>query len=245
MRFLEIRSDGSFSLTRDLVRNFPPYAILSHRWGADEVTLDDFKDGTATGKDGYRKITFCGKQALSDNLHYFWLDTCCIDKSNSVELQEAINSMFKWYRDAAKCYVYLADVSVKRKAQEGAVDLGAWQAAFRASDWFKRGWTLQELLAPSSVAFFSLEGRQLGDKKSLENYIHEITHISEQALRGGPLSLFSQDERLSWARGRQTTKEEDKAYSLLGIFDVHMPLIYGEGEQNAFRRLHEEINKSS
>ena len=110
--------------------------------------------------------------------------------------------------------------------------------------YFTRGWTLQELLAPGSVEFFSQEGNPLGDKRSLERQIHEITGIAVPALQGTPLSQFGVDERFSWAVNRQTTRKEDKAYSLLGIFDVYMPLIYGEGSDNAFTRLREEIDKA-
>src|SRR6266480_1611240 len=118
-----------------------------------------------------------------------------------------------------------------------------WKSAFRESRWFKRGWTLQELLAPASVEFFSREGKRLGDKRTLEQQIHDITEITVPALRGTPLSQFDIDERFSWVKNRQTKFEEDEAYSLLGIFSVHIPLIYGEGRESAFRRLREEIGK--
>jgi uncharacterized protein YerC len=159
---------------------------------------------------------------------------CCIDKSNSSELAEAINSMFRWYRNAAKCYAYLSDVS--RTNSEFL-----WETAFRLSRWFTRCWTLQELLAPRSVEFFSQDGNRLGDKRSLELQIHEITGIPILALRGTPLSQFNVNERLLWAENRSAKLEEDKVYSLLGIFDVYMPLIYGEGRGNAFRRLTKEV----
>jgi hypothetical protein len=172
------------------------------------------------------------------------VDTCCIDKSNNTELSEAINSMFRWYRNAAKCYVYLSDVSTNDYNQNN-LSPQSWEAAFRESRWFTRGWTLQELIAPPSVKFFSLEGKRLGDKKSLERQVHEVTGLAVQALQGSALFEFSIAERMSWAGKRETKREEDKAYSLLGIFDVHMPLIYGEGMKNAFRRLRKEIDKCS
>ena len=177
-------------------------------------------------------------------MQYFWIDTCCINKADHAELSEAINSMFRWYQTATKCYVYLSDVSMtKGKASEEASEL-PWESTFRSSRWFTRGWTLQELLAPLSVEFFSREGKRLGDKKSLELQIHEITSIAVQALQGSPLSQFSVTERMSWAAKRETTIEEDQAYCLLGIFDIHLPLIYGEGIENAFRRLRKEIRGS-
>ena len=239
MRLLELNKDGQFSLTKDIVNNELPYAILSHTWGIDddEVSFKDLTEGSENTKAGYRKLRFCGEQAARDGLQYFWVDTCCIDKSNNTELSEAINSMFRWYRDADKCYVYLSDVSTNGQDES----LQSWQSTFRESRWFTRGWTLQELIAPRSVEFFCSNGKRLGDKKSLEQQIHEITGIEILALQGTPLSMFSVKERMSWAENRETKREEDKAYSLLGIFDIHMSLIYGEGKNNALRRLEEEI----
>jgi hypothetical protein len=158
MRLLQLQN-GVLSLTRNFVDNIPPYAILSHTWGEDEqeVTLQDVMQGKGKGKEGYRKIEFCGKQATSDGLHYFWVDTCCIDKSSSAELQESLNSMFGWYQNAAKCYVYLADVP--RKAEVNGLRRADWKLDLRASRWFHRGWTLQELLAPSTVEFFHVIGK--------------------------------------------------------------------------------------
>jgi hypothetical protein len=243
MRLLEWKSDGDFSLTKDFIHDIPPYAILSHTWGADteEVTFEDLTDGTGRSKAGYNKIRFCGEQARRDDLQYIWVDTCCIDKSSSAELTEAINSMFRWYREAAKCYVYLSDVSKGNYDECDHLSRSIWKSAFRGSRWFTRGWTLQELIAPTSVEFFSSEGMRLGDKRSMEQQIHEITSIPVRALRGNPLSDFSFEERLSWAIKRETTREEDKAYSQLGIFDIYMPLIYGEGGENAFKRLRTSV----
>jgi hypothetical protein len=248
MRLLERNNDGEFSLTKDFVGdNIPEYAILSHTWGADteEVTFRDLIDGTRKSKAGYKKIRFCGEQARRDGLQYFWVDTCCIDKSNNNELSEAINSMFRWYQNAAKCYVYLADVSITKRKASNQLSEFTWESAFRVSRWFTRGWTLQELLAPGSVEFFSREGKRLGDRNTLERQVHKITGIAVLALQGAPLSQFGVDERLLWAENRQTTRKEDKAYSLLGIFNVYMPLIYGEGRDNALMRLREEIDKPS
>ena len=145
--------------------------------------------------------------------------------------------MFRWYRKAAICYVYLTDVSTN---DQTGLSLQPWGAAFRNSRWFTRGWTLQELIAPPSVEFFCSNGNRLGDKKSLEGQLHKITGIPVSALQGSPLSEFSFDERISWAQIRETKREEDKAYSLLGIFDTSMPVIYGEGKENALCRLNRE-----
>ena len=248
MRLLKRNNTGEFSLTKDLLFSddyIPRYAILSHTWGAEteEVSFKDMINGTGMTKPGYDKIRFCGEQARRDDLQYFWIDTCCIDKSNSTELEEAINSMFRWYSNAAKCYVYLADVS--RPALDTDVGRLSWESSFRKSRWFTRGWTLQELVAPALVEFFSKEGEYLGSKRSLERHVNEVTRIPIKGLRGSSLYNFSISERMSWAEDRDTTRKEDKAYTLLGIFDVHMPLIYGEGSENAFKRLREEIDKAS
>ncbi|RYO93045.1 hypothetical protein DL762_001308 [Monosporascus cannonballus] len=218
MRLLKC-SDGQFKLTNDLVHDIPSYAILSHTWGPDteEVTFRDLVDDTGKDKIGYEKIKFCAEQAKRDGLQYFWVDTCCIDKSNNTELSRAINSMFRWYQNAARCYVYMSGISATgyESSQQSGL---AWESAFRAHRWFTRGWTLQELLAPTSVEFFTQDGRRLGDKKSLEQQIHEITGIAVPALRGSDLSQFDVEERFKWAEARQTTHEEDWAYCLLGIF---------------------------
>jgi hypothetical protein len=247
MRLLQVNENGDFSLTKDIINNTRLYAILSHTWGEDdeEVNFKDLTEGSGKTKAGYRKLRFCAEQAARDGLQHFWVDTCCIDKSNSVELQEAINSMFRWYQNAAKCYVYLSDVSItKRKASDQFSEF-TWELAFRTSRWFTRGWTLQELLAPGSVEFFSREGKRLGDKRTLERQIHEITRIAIPALQGTPPSQFGVDERLSWAENRKTTRKEDEAYSLLGIFDIQMPLLYGEGRDKALKRLRQEVDKPS
>jgi hypothetical protein len=240
MHLLKLGSDDKPILTRFIAGNIPSYAILSHTWEADEqeVTFKDLIDGVGINKIGYGKIQFCGKQARKDGLQYFWVDSCCIDKSSSSELQEAINSMFQWYRSAAKCYVYLADVSTGKHSRYSQP---LWHLAFSQSRWFTRGWTLQELLAPLSVEFFSREGKPLGNKKSLDVQVQHVTGIATRALRSNSLSEFSVDERMSWATNRKTTIEEDQAYCLLGIFDIYLPLIYGEGKENAFRRLRKEI----
>ncbi|KAF2681103.1 hypothetical protein K458DRAFT_310374 [Lentithecium fluviatile CBS 122367] len=246
MRLLRRSDTGELSLTQFPDEAIPPYAILSHTWGADgeEVTFDDLTNGTGKDKLGYEKIRFCGEQAALDDLEYFWIDTCCINKANNAELSQAISSMFRWYRNATRCYVYLSDVPTTSFTSNRRKKLAKpWESDFRKSRWFTRGWTLQELLAPSSVEFFSQEGKQLGDKHSLIQEIHEITVIPKSALQGTPLSQFSVNKRLSWIEHRQTKLEEDRAYSLLGIFGVYIAPIYGEGMTTAFKRLREEIGK--
>ena len=164
------------------------------------------------------------------------MDTCCINKASDSELTEAITSIFRWYRDAKKCYVYLTDVSTSTDDDNS---IGPdWQQAFRRSRWFTRGWTLQGLIAPKSVEFFSKEGALLGSKTTLEQPIHEITTVPIDVLSGALLSQFPTAERMRWTTNR------NRAYYLLGIFNVFMPLLYGEGD-NAFIRLEEELDRSS
>jgi hypothetical protein len=242
MRLLKVNDDGTFSLdTFSEPTILLPYAILSHTWGSDseEVTFEDIASGSGSNKAGYQKLRFCGNQAKADGLRYFWVDTCCIDKSNEKELTTAINSMFRWYQNSARCYVYLSDVSVR--TQDGLVQHMEWESSFRNARWFSRGWTLQELLAPKTVEFYSRDHVRLGDKVSLEQQIHGITKIAIKALRGHCLQDFSVQERFKWGEKRQTTIEEDMAYCLLGIFDIYLPLIYGEGRTSAMRRLNKEI----
>ena len=247
MRLLFCKDNGEYGLTNDLdVDNrITRYAILSHTWFADkdEPTFEDLTNGTGKEKPGYEKIRFCGKQAGQDGLRYFWVDTCCINKETDAELSQAINSMFRWYHNATRCYVYLSDVPRSPFDTNDKLNIQSWDSDFWKSRWFTRGWTLQELLAPHSVEFFSKEGKRLGDKNSLEQQIQEITGIPALALQGAPLSQLGVDKPFLWMDHRQTKLDEDKVYSLLGIFDVAMPLSYGEGWTNAFQRLREVIDK--
>lgn len=212
--------------------DIPKYAILSHRWQDEEVTFDDMAAGhdVYSKKKGWQKIIGCCKLANKDNIEYIWVDTCCIDKRSSAELSEAINSMYDWYKSAAVCYAYLFDV-------QRVEELGE-------SSWFRRSWTLQELLAPATVIFFDTRWRSIGDKDSLQDHISSITSIPRSALRRLNIDEHSIAQRMSWAAKREATRIEDLAYSLLGIFDVSMPLIYGEGEK-AFQRLQEEVMRNS
>jgi hypothetical protein len=242
MRLLKRSQDGDFELASFNNDELPPYAILSHTWTeGEEVTYSELIAGTSKNKPGYDKLHFCGRQAAADDLQYFWVDTCCIDKSTIVELTTAINSMFRWYQHASKCYVYLPNVSVPGEVT--SVETSEWVAAFRQSRWFTRGWTLQELLAPASVEFFSKEGKRLGSRISLEQEIHTITKLPIGVLRGQNITEFEIEERMSWAAERVTTLKEDKVYCLFGIFGVFLPLIYGEGEEYATLRLRDEIQK--
>ncbi|MCJ1449091.1 MAG: hypothetical protein MMC23_009610 [Stictis urceolatum] len=184
MRLLKRNDNGELTVTSDLVDDdiIPRYAILSHTWGedADEVTYADLKRDAGKTKPGYKKIHYCEKQARQDDLQYFWIDTCCIDKANKAELSQAIRSMFRWFRNAARCYVYLSDVS--DSLHEDKEETYSWESQFRESRWFTRGWTLQELLASSSVEFYSREWMKLGDKATLAQVIHKTTGISAESV---------------------------------------------------------------
>ena len=244
MRLLKCLPGGDFELISFNDDDPPLYAILSHSWTeGQEVTYNELVAGTGKDKTGYAKICFCGGRAAADGLQYFWVDTCCIDKSTSDELSTAINSMFRWYQRASKCYVYLSDVFVPEEVTDAEAFRIMWEEAFRRSRWFMRGWTLQELLAPATVEFFSKEGKRLGSRISLEQEIHEITKIPIRVLRGKSLTEFSVEERMTWAAKRTTTLKEDKVYCLLGIFGVFLSLIYGEGEAYATLRLRDEIQR--
>ncbi|KAI4112462.1 MAG: hypothetical protein LQ338_008310, partial [Usnochroma carphineum] len=247
----------------------PKYAILSHRWGSDEATFQDFEKGVQQSRKGYAKIRQCCKLASRHAYHWAWVDTCCIDKKSSAELTEAINSMYNWYGEAEVCYVYLEDVLWK----EGTSGQhAASMQLLSKSSWFTRGWTLQELLAPRKVLFHDQNWQLIGTKEDLAHEISEISGIDVQHLlpwpqiyihepctkapdcrQHNPTSVTSSRRfskvtsvatRMSWASNRRTSRVEDMAYCLLGIFNVNMPLLYGEGRK-AFMRLQHEIIKQS
>ncbi|KAH6616722.1 heterokaryon incompatibility protein-domain-containing protein [Boeremia exigua] len=241
--------------------HLPPYAILSHTWSGSEITFErycalhrspnvgTYSISTQEGL-GYLKIRMACVQAVQDGLDYAWVDTCCIDKRSSAELSEAINSMFRWYQKSAICYAYLDDVGAAPQTEE--LDESLWNKGLLASSerqlaqsrWFTRGWTLQELIAPSQVHLYGRGWTYLGSKHSLRQLLVDITGIDQTALLNANLGRVSVAQRMSWAANRVTTRIEDLAYSLLGIFDVNMPLLYGEGKK-AFVRLQEEILKNS
>ncbi|KAM4066346.1 heterokaryon incompatibility protein [Hirsutella rhossiliensis] len=215
-----------------------PYAILSHTWGDDEVIWANFVDGTATRKSSFDKVRYTCTQAVKDGLDWIWIDSCCIDKSSSAELSEAINSMYAWYKNSDVCYTYLSGVSA-------AADTSKTDGEFARCRWFTRGWTLQELLAPVDLVFFSQDWIKIGEKAALSRPLSVITGIDEGILTGArALESASVARRMSWAAHRRTTRPEDVAYCLMGVFGVNMPMLYGEG-QRAFLRLQEEIMKQS
>lgn len=230
MRLLNVHT---LELQSFIADNLPPYAILSHTWLPDdqEVAFATISAKPANWQDiaGARKIDFLCRQAIQDELNWVWIDTCCIDKSNSVELGEAINSMFNWYQQAEICYVYLIDVQSIN------------DTLFARSRWFSRAWTLQELVAPRTVRFYSFDWALLGTKETLAFLISSKTGIDRKIL-ADPVNMYLQSVacRFSWAAGRQASRIEDVSYSLLGIFGVNMAMQYGEGTA-AFKRLQQEI----
>lgn len=211
--------------------SIPPYAILSHTWGDDEVTLQDLENPSQQTRHGYAKVMACCALALKEGWQYVWIDTCCIDKTSSAELSEAINSMYQWYKNAEVCYAYLVDV-----AWEPAIPVDYGE--FCRSRWFTRGWTLQELLAPASVVFYDQRWEEIGTKLSLQTQISTATRIPVNAMARPTMASVA--AKMSWAAERKTTRVEDIAYCLMGLFGVNMPLLYGEGSK-AFTRLQEMI----
>ena len=220
----------------------PParYAILSHVWrhsaNEPEQTFSDIRS-IRSSKNLSGKLRHCCKHARRQGIHWVWVDTCCIDRTNSVEISESINRMFEWYSNATVCYAFLYDV----KASENPAELGS---SFRQSKWFTRAWTLPELLAPRNMVFFASDWTTLGTKAFLVDILADITGIDVDVLTFCvPLSSVAVATRMSWAAKRQARHQEDLSYSLLGIFNIKMPTVYGEGDR-AFRRLQEEIMRT-
>jgi Heterokaryon incompatibility protein (HET) len=240
-----------------LDQNVPEYAILSHTWGKDELTFQDVNKKGALASwpqdhTALQKILFTCREAEKQGLSYAWVDTCCIDKRSSAELSEAINSMYEWYQNSSICYVHLEDVSAAQ-----------FETEFDKSRWFTRGWSewfcridgfistntvtaLQELIAPRSVVFFDKSWETVGSKADMHQHLAKITGVHDHLLsHEWPLSRFSVAQRMSWASNRETSRQEDIAYCLFGIFGINMPLLYGEGAKNAFIRLQKEILTSN
>ncbi|OLN86758.1 Vegetative incompatibility protein HET-E-1-like protein 14 [Colletotrichum chlorophyti] len=264
-----------FQLVEVLDDTTPSYAILSHTWDNEEVVYQDLQpqrpqheqprepghfppENNVHGvpdwvkaKKGFQKVARAAGRARQDGYEYIWIDTCCIDKSSSAELSEAINSMYRWYQEASICYALLSDVTI-----DDAYTEAEHESVIRSSRWFTRGWTLQELIAPADVEFYSAEWRGIGNKLGSKRddrfsmligpgILSNVTGVEERVLSGG---LDPQDvsvaTRMSWAALRRTTRVEDIAYCLLGIFSVNMPLLYGEGSR-AFTRLQEAIMRET
>ncbi|KAI6145788.1 heterokaryon incompatibility protein-domain-containing protein [Pisolithus tinctorius] len=244
-------TDPKREILKELDDKDTRYAILSHRWGV-EVGYEEMTGLMKMGEEqreevreryGYQKIIKSCEQAMKDGYEWLWVDTCCIDKRSSSELSEAINSMYRWYRNAQVCYAYLNDVDeevfpVKQDGKKFDKSNG-WP------EWFVRGWTLQELIAPRQVEFFNRDWVSIGNKRRLALALEEITKIPPKVVRDGLAAKRpSVAQIMSWAADRKTTRVEDRAYSLMGLFGVNMPMLYGEGEK-AFQRLQLEIIRTS
>ena len=221
-----------------LIRKHVKYAIFSHRWSSTgEPSFMDISHQTSIGaNDGWTKLlNFC-KKAKEHGCDFAWSDTCCINKTSSAELEEAIRSMYRWYSDAEVCIAYL----------EGSLSV----KDFRTEPWFTRGWTLQELLAPRKIKFYGKgwdpilpeTSFEANDKAhyDLSNAIEQITRIPRYQLVNFRPGCYRVWEKLLWASRRTTTRTEDIAYCLIGILDISMPVAYGEGGW-AFHRLMETV----
>lgn len=236
----------------------PTYAILSHLWDEEEVLFHDINGhntlssvpstSTAATKNGFVKVRESARIAREQGYRYIWIDTCCIDKKSSVELSEAINTMFLWYQLSEVCLVFMNDVQL----DTCITDQSSFMGKFQQSRWFRRGWTLQELIAPGKVIFYDVEWRRIGSRSEFADGISVVTRIPRHILdHDAPydpadptlrynLSKISVASRFNWAADRETTRVEDKAYSLLGLFNLAMPTLYGEGTE-AFQRLQESL----
>lgn len=193
----------------------------------------------ARSEDGFEKLRGFCDTASSYGYRYAWTDTCCINKESSAELTEAINSMHQWYGEGEVCYAFISDVDA------GSFDTYSLERQINSSRWFTRGWTLQELLAPKRLIFFDKNWRAFGTRSELADLLSRRTGIPTKVLTGRwPLSHYSIAQRMSWAAERVTKRVEDLAYCLMGIFDVNMSLLYGEGSK-AFLRLQKEIIEQS
>ena len=258
MRLLNTRN---FEFKTFFDNSIPEYAILSHRWGSEEeeVSHKQFRKGLVPPNlPSMVKIREFARLAKTRGLEWAWIDTCCIDKRSSAEISEAINSMYKWYQRSAVCYVHLADVEVsdvelllqRQSPDEFWHAPQGWPSLrdrFGKSSWFQRGWTLQELIAPMEVVFYDSRWNEIGHLMQIRKDVAKVTKISEHYLGfdNDNLRYASVATRMSWASRRQTSREEDMAYCLLGLFHVNMPLLYGEGAAKAFFRLQTEIMKIS
>ncbi|KAK3334137.1 heterokaryon incompatibility protein-domain-containing protein [Cercophora scortea] len=251
MRLINARS---LDLVEFIGDDIPKYAILSHTWEKDEASYKDWADPILRSrKAGFAKIRGACKKTVEHGLDWLWVDTNCIDKSSSAELSEAINSMFQWYAHAEICFAYLSDVPalaspvVSLADNEPRLEELA-ENKFRNSRWFTRGWTLQELLAPPRVAFYADDWTYMGNRDdiNLRHNIAAATGINDRFLtRQIPITAASIAKKMSWLSRRETTRAEDAAYCMLGLFDINIPLLYGEGALKAFTRLQEELIKVS
>ncbi|KAI6097099.1 heterokaryon incompatibility protein-domain-containing protein, partial [Pisolithus croceorrhizus] len=244
-------AECEYHVIKELNDKTRSYAILSHRWEIEvtyeEMTglmkLDKWKKDEVRNRRGYQKIIKSCEQAMKDGHKWLWIDTCCIDKRSSAELSEAINSMYRWYQDARVCYAYLNDLDESTFPTERKFE--TFDKSYGWPEWFMRGWTLQELIAPKQIEFFNKGWAPIGNKRHLAPVLENITKIPCGVLRDGLAGKrLSVAQIMSWAADRKTTRVEDRAYSLMGLFEVNMPMVYGEGKK-AFQRLQLKIIRRS
>ncbi|THU98194.1 HET-domain-containing protein, partial [Dendrothele bispora CBS 962.96] len=239
---------------KEFLTEIPKYAILSHTWEKDEVTFQDIQNfDVARRKAGWSKVENACNYVRQYKFDWIWIDTCCIDKSSSAELSEALNSMYKYYAEARVCIAYLSDLGKGAKKATELVN------RLKGCKWFTRGWTLQELIAPRYMVFVDKDWQRVGTRFSLRHLVSEVTSIPVYLFKGegrdrfgdvineekGSIEHYSIAQKMSWAASRVTTRPEDMAYCLMGLFGVNMPPIYGEGGEKAFMRLQQEIIKYS
>ncbi|KAI6028003.1 hypothetical protein BKA83DRAFT_4490519 [Pisolithus microcarpus] len=222
------------------IHEWRPYAILSHAWRVGETHhFHDVGTESVRIQPGYEKVEMCCELARQDGLDYVWIDTCCADANSSAARTETAMSAYTWFQQAQVCYTYLDDVDGSEDPREG-------YSTFRHSRWFKRAWTLQELLAPKHVFFFAKDWTMIGTKGGLSSVISSMTGIHKDALEYPErVPRFSVATRMSWAKGRMSTKEEDKVYAVMGLFGVNLPILYGEGETKTFLKLQNEIIRTT
>lgn len=259
MRLLQIHDEASNGVELRLtLHEFhgakPPYAILSHRWREEEISFADMMGPLRfqiRHRRGWKKLEMSCRVTLQYGLKYLWVDTCCIDKSSSAELSEAINSMFSFYGNSSICIAYLDDVDLELVDCADDKDTNDTQPDKQSpkinhATWFQRGWTLQELIAPHRLEFFSRKWEHVGSKFDLSIETSEASGVTEMVLRNPAyLRDVCVSEKMSWAAHRVTTRPEDQAYSLMGLFGVSMPALYGESGNGAFRRLQLEILRTT
>ena len=241
---MRLINSKTLELRSFLPHEIPDYVILSHRWGPEEVTYRNISQNPISDESsparqlrGFSKVKGTCQLASDNGYSWVWIDSCCIDKESSADVDKAINSMWAYYAKSNICYVYMADIP---DAQAG------WTISFQNSNWFTRGWTLQELIAPIYVEFYAADWSPIGTKLERYKEIAEITAVDMDVLsQSESIDGYTTAERLSWAAHRQVTQEEDEAYSLLGLFQIHMPMLYGEGRSRAFARLQEAIYLST
>lgn len=264
---MRLLNTETFKLHEFIGSDIPRYSILSHRWGNDEVSLHDFENGLNRGGYGWAKIVKCCEISGNLNYEWTWIDTCCIDKKSTAEVSEAINSMYRWYQRAAACLVFLPDVhtvdTTCRTVSEDEVFHMNSQCApfymtqFKDSVWFTRGWTLQELLAPTKILFYNASFALIGTTSAHEDVDNQKMELRALIADASSVPIVylertnrhmeraSIAQKMSWAAKRHSTREEDTVYSLLGLFNVNMPLLYGEGGRQAFFRLQLELIKAT